>query len=340
MLNIDGNRCPPSSQCRPARPIGDRGRRGLQSLSSIIRSLDFITYTLWMRQSSLNRIRVLFSAVVCLYWVAGADSSGRPHLPFLRSRLSVADIAVLQHTACALKITMSTSPDPGPVNGHASHFADEHTARSEDGTGSPGALSDAHPAENGAVSPDSTDAAGSPDRGAEFGHEEHEESSESSDNDGAEDGDFEGARSPASLQSLDLSDHEPSSTRPAAKRKAAHAIEDEYMRENPELYGLRRSVRGYFPTRLRNPSLFTAANHPMRQSRPTQRRKIVSFADALLVGEAMLTFLVQVDSDDEEEPSESDETPAPRKTAKRRRLERSLPGMSTSCSDSTTALFG
>lgn len=33
----------------------------------------------------------------------------------------------------------------------------------------------------------------------------------------------------------------------------------------------------------------------------------------------------QIESDDEEEASESDATPAPRKVVKRRRLERSLP---------------
>jgi len=90
--------------------------------------------------------------------------------------------------------------------------------------------------------------------------------------------------SPASARSNDLSDHDASASGPAvAKRKAAHTIEDDYMRENPELYGLRRS------------------------SRPVLRRKVV-------------------DSDDEGEGSESDATPAPRKTVtKRRRLDRSLP---------------
>jgi chromodomain-helicase-DNA-binding protein 1 len=182
---------------------------------------------------------------------------------------------------------MSTSPDPGPVNGHASPSADEYSTHIADAARSDSDLSDTQPAEVDAASDESDDAAGSPDEGPTFTPEEQDEQSGSSDNDGPGDGDFDAPGSPASVQSNDVSDQaESASARAAAKRKAGQTIEDDYMRENPELYGLRRS------------------------SRPSQRRKVV-------------------DSEDEEEGSESDVTPAPRKAAnKRRRLERSLPSMS------------
>ncbi|KAH6845232.1 P-loop containing nucleoside triphosphate hydrolase protein [Chaetomium sp. MPI-CAGE-AT-0009] len=179
---------------------------------------------------------------------------------------------------------MSTSPDPGPMNGHASPSADEDSTHLADTARSESDLSDAQPAEVDAASPESDDAAGSPDEGQTFTPDEQDEQSGSSDNDGHGDGDFDAAGSPASAQSNDVSDQaESASARAAAKRKAGQTIEDDFMRENPELYGLRRS------------------------SRPSQRRKVV-------------------DSEDEEEASDSDITPAPRKAAnKRRRLERSLP---------------
>ncbi|KAK4154619.1 P-loop containing nucleoside triphosphate hydrolase protein [Chaetomidium leptoderma] len=201
---------------------------------------------------------------------------------------------------------MSTSPDPSPVNGHVSPSADEHSTHIADGNLSDSDLSDGQPAGVGAASPESADAAGSPDEGPEFAPEEQEEPSDSSDHESPNDGDFDAAGSPASIQSNDASDRAASPSAPtAAKRKSGHAIEDDYMRDNPELYGLRRS------------------------SRPTQRRAVV-------------------DSDDEEEASGSDATPAPRKaTAKRRRLERSLPvskrgtpARQTSADDSDSDTYG
>jgi chromodomain-helicase-DNA-binding protein 1 len=69
--------------------------------------------------------------------------------------------------------------------------------------------------------------------------------SETSENDAADDADFDMIESPASAGS-DIDHDGPSvanGSRPAPKRKAAVLTEDDYMRENPELYGLRRSVR-------------------------------------------------------------------------------------------------
>jgi chromodomain-helicase-DNA-binding protein 1 len=140
---------------------------------------------------------------------------------------------------------MFTPPDPGPVNGHASSSADELDTHVPDGNLSESDLSDAQPAGARAASPASDDAAGSPDEGPAFAPEEEEEDeSDPSDNDVVDDGDFDAPASPGSIQSNDASDHDASASGHAvAKRKAALAIEDVYMRENPELYGLRRSVR-------------------------------------------------------------------------------------------------
>ncbi|KAK4044532.1 P-loop containing nucleoside triphosphate hydrolase protein [Parachaetomium inaequale] len=203
---------------------------------------------------------------------------------------------------------MSTSPKPGPVNGHASPSADEYSTHIADDARSDSDLSDTQPAGVRAASPESADAVGSPDEGPEFAPENHEEPSDSSDHDAQDDGDFDAAGSPASMQSNDndASDRAGSaSARAVAKRKTGQTTEDDYMRENPELYGLRRS------------------------SRPSQRRKVV-------------------DSEDEDEGSDSDVTPAPRKAMnKRRRLERSLPASKrgtparqTSADDSDSDTYG
>ena len=73
-----------------------------------------------------------------------------------------------------------------------------------------------------------------------------QEPDDSSDNDGnnaSDDADFDMEDSPAPSQSDAPQDQRSTSSdsRRTAKRKAA-AEEDEYIRENPELYGLRRSV--------------------------------------------------------------------------------------------------
>jgi chromodomain-helicase-DNA-binding protein 1 len=138
---------------------------------------------------------------------------------------------------------MSTSPDPSPVNGHVSLSTDGHGTRVADATQSDSDLSDAQPAGIDAAAPESPDAVGSPDEAPEFAADGQEESSDSSDHDALDDNDFDVADSPASVPSNDASDHAASaSVRTAVKRKAAQVLEDEYMRENPELYGLRRSV--------------------------------------------------------------------------------------------------
>ncbi|KAL2171861.1 hypothetical protein VTG60DRAFT_1248 [Thermothelomyces hinnuleus] len=149
---------------------------------------------------------------------------------------------------------MSTSPDPGPVNGHTSPSPDERSTHIADAAQSNSHLSDTQPSGVGGASPDSADDAGSADDEPEFAPEEQDDASHSSEHDAPDDADFNEEDSPASAQSNDASDR-PVSASTAPKRKAAHILDDEYIRENPELYGLRRS------------------------SRPSQRRKVVESDD-------------------------------------------------------------
>ncbi|KAK4250820.1 CDH1-like protein [Corynascus novoguineensis] len=137
---------------------------------------------------------------------------------------------------------MSTSPDPSPVNGHTSPSPDGHSTRIEDVARSNSDLSDTQPADVGAASPESADSVDSPDDEPDFAPEEQDDASHSSEHDAEDDADFNGEGSPASAHSNDESDRAASAST-VVKRKAAHILEDEYIRENPELYGLRRSSR-------------------------------------------------------------------------------------------------
>jgi chromodomain-helicase-DNA-binding protein 1 len=209
-----------------------------------------------MRQASLNRGHDLFFTVVCRFWIAGVGSIQTPPIKPLSCERILADIVVLQQAARASKIVMSTSPEPGPMNGHTSPSGDEDTTHVADFSRSDSDLSDTQPAEVDAASSDSDDAAGSADEGPAFTTEEQDDQSGSTDNDGPGDEDFDAPGSPASGQGHDVSDEaESASAHAAAKRKSGQTIEDDFMRENPELYGLRRS------------------------SRPSQRRKLVDSED-------------------------------------------------------------
>ncbi|KAK0703771.1 CDH1-like protein [Lasiosphaeria miniovina] len=203
---------------------------------------------------------------------------------------------------------MSTSPEASPVNGHASPSDDERMSHVANGDQSDSDLSDVQAPDVDRLTPDSPDAPGSPAGKPDL---TIEEASDSSDN-VSDDGDFDMAESPTSARSNAGNSRAASTeSRPAPKRKAAHAAEEDFMRENPELYGLRRS------------------------SRPTQRRKVV-------------------DSDEEEEASDSDVAPAPRKAAKRRRVidrvervdrslpvsKRGTPARQTSADDSDSDTYG
>ncbi|KAJ4295859.1 ATP-dependent DNA helicase Hrp3 [Collariella sp. IMI 366227] len=152
---------------------------------------------------------------------------------------------------------MSTSPEPSPVNGHVSPPDYDYRAQTPDAQEGDSGLSDTQLAGADAATPGSDDAAGSPDEEPEMTRDVQEEQTESSGQEDMEDDDFDAVATPGSVQSNDASDPAVSpSARTATKRKAGHAmLEDDYIRENPELYGLRRS------------------------SRPAQRRRIVESDD-------------------------------------------------------------
>lgn len=139
---------------------------------------------------------------------------------------------------------MSTSPESGPVFGHVSPPADDSHFNFTNDNESTSDLSDVNGAEADpnddadAQSYQPADEAASPIQKPEL---TFEEASDSPSNDNAsEDGDFDAPDSPGSVQSNEVVSA--SSSRTATKRKAAHATEDDYIRENPALYGLRRSV--------------------------------------------------------------------------------------------------
>lgn len=139
---------------------------------------------------------------------------------------------------------MSSSPEPSFVNGDgASPFAEPDDTRGGDQSDSD--LSEvndtvvAQPrASPSASHHDSEDEAKPPSEPADAA-----ESSPEEDNN-ASDGDFDMDGSPGASQSDGAQDERSASndSRPAARRKAP-AREEEYIMANPELYGLRRSVR-------------------------------------------------------------------------------------------------
>ncbi|KAL8387806.1 hypothetical protein RB595_009660 [Gaeumannomyces hyphopodioides] len=152
---------------------------------------------------------------------------------------------------------MSTSPEPSPTNGHLSPVAVSTNRSAVGRNDSESDLSDVGLQQDDAPSPGSA-SGDSPT--PQYAVDASDRESEPSDNDASDDGDFDAAESPASPlvnveQSEASSSTSSSSRRAAAKRKAGGSLEEDYMRENPELYGLRRS------------------------NRPTQRRKIVESDD-------------------------------------------------------------
>lgn len=155
----------------------------------------------------------------------------------------ITDIAVLQQAASPASVTMSASPESSPVNGHTSPVVKPVSVQLLDPEPSDSDLSDAPVPDLGSPASASRDeldpiaANGRPD--------DFDDPSSSSDEDAPNDGDFEDAVDAASpISNGDRA--EPASSddsRGASKRKAGHSLEEDYIRENPELYGLRRSVR-------------------------------------------------------------------------------------------------
>lgn len=155
---------------------------------------------------------------------------------------------------------MSASPESSPVNGHASPTPESSVANGvASGHQSESDLSDVEPNYAGAASrsdsPDPEDEDDDDDDEAPVVDDFEDEPSEPSDNDASEDADFDDVQSDADADAdgdadpdvvaadpEEPEDSESGDSRHAPKRKASVVAEDDYMRSNPELYGLRRSV--------------------------------------------------------------------------------------------------
>jgi len=139
---------------------------------------------------------------------------------------------------------MSTSPELSPANGHLSPSTDHVPAIYVNGDQSDSDLSDVQAVDVEGLTPESVGHPGSAQDAKT--QDESEEPSEPSDNDGSDDADFDVVESLPSDHSDQDHAHRTSSneSQPPRKRKAGDVLNDEYTRNDPELYGLRRSVRG------------------------------------------------------------------------------------------------
>lgn len=192
----------------------------------------------------LNRCIALCS------FVAGTLASRSPLLsltcPLATSRSApektLTDIVVLQQAASPALVTMSASPESSPANGHVSPVATSVAVQLLDPEPSDSDLSDVQAPD---VASPSSDSVNNFDSTAHDGRaDDFDGASSPSDNGASDDADFdEVADSPASLRSNGPAEGAASDdSRTASKRKAGGSLEEDYMRENPELYGLRRSV--------------------------------------------------------------------------------------------------
>lgn len=165
--------------------------------------------------------------------------TSRPHL-----QKTLTDIVVLQQAASPASVIMSGSPESGPANGHVSPVATSVAVQLLDPEPSDSDLSDVQAPD---VASPSSDSANNLDSTAHDGRaDDFDGASSPSDNGASDDADFdEVVDSPASPRSDGPAERAASASddsRAAPKRKAGGGLEEDYMRENPELYGLRRSV--------------------------------------------------------------------------------------------------
>ncbi|RYO79911.1 hypothetical protein DL766_003838 [Monosporascus sp. MC13-8B] len=198
----------------------------------------------------------------------------------------------------------SSPPESASANGNDSPLVETGNRIILDDRASESDLSEV----NGNTAPQPSDSPSSNGRESPQQHmdPESDQSSDNDDNNASDDADFDMEESPAPSQSDTPQDQRSTSndSRRIPKRKAA-TEEDEYIRENPELYGLRRS------------------------SRPTKHPKIV-------------------DSDEDEDDSESDVIPTSRRANKKSRVDqisrqsskRATPSRQTPANDSDSDNYG
>jgi chromodomain-helicase-DNA-binding protein 1 len=135
---------------------------------------------------------------------------------------------------------MSSSPEASVVNGHISPEEESSVIDATNGNQSDSDLSDVQAIDVDSRPPRDAETSASP----EQPEVTVEEPSDASDSNASDDGEFDAPESPASVHSVSRRDERASSSesRSSSKRKVTNITEDDYMRENPELYGLRRSV--------------------------------------------------------------------------------------------------
>jgi chromodomain-helicase-DNA-binding protein 1 len=134
------------------------------------------------------------------------------------------------------------------------------------------------------------------------------DSSEDVDAEGEPDGDYDSESPPSEQAESDRArSSSPESPRPL-KRKASDEAED-YIEQNPQLYGLRRSVRGFHSSYIHE---LTVA-----QGRARPSRRLVS--DPQLTKKVNID-MTQVESSDEDDDSGSDKPRKRARTASRKSL--------------------
>lgn len=137
----------------------------------------------------------------------------------------------------------------------------------------------------------------------------HAEESELSDEDGmagSDDADFEiDSQPPEPVVPRLVSSSSEDSPRPP-KRKAVGIEDDEDIMNNPELYGIRRSVR--HPQRD-NVATLCAETHRQRRARPAKHL----VCDIAFHAQSSLFMPLQIESDSQEDDSDSDIVPTSRK---------------------------
>jgi chromodomain-helicase-DNA-binding protein 1 len=169
---------------------------------------------------------------------------------------------------------MSSPRETSPANGHDSSVDNDDYVDVSNDMQSESDLSEVQPPDMEASSSSASPIHTNPPNGSALPKIQlsPNPASDPSEHDASEDADFDMVDSPrsalpdvASLQPAAMKDG-----RPPPRRKLGQPLEDDFIRDNPELYGLRRSVR-LIP--VTSAVLILTC---WLQSRPVQRRHIVS----------------------------------------------------------------
>jgi chromodomain-helicase-DNA-binding protein 1 len=143
---------------------------------------------------------------------------------------------------------MSTPRESTPVNGHDSPMGNDDTIEDANGILSESDLSDVQAPDMEVSSASASPVPANPQHATALPRIElsSNPASESSNAGASEDGEFDMEDSPQSAPGVTAHSQATSSNeegRPPLRRKLGQDAEDDFIRDNPELYGLRRSVR-------------------------------------------------------------------------------------------------